>query len=70
LYELFKRYFKYLNAGYKAKEYAVFEYEGRLFEPDKILDIIVINDELLYKHTLKFSDYDFASKVDVNIFRI
>ena len=30
---------------------------------------IIIDDELLYKHSLKLADYDFASEVDVNILR-
>ena len=28
---------------------------------------IKIDDDLLYKHTIKLSEYDFASEVDVNI---
>ena len=27
----------------------------------------MVDDDLLYKHTLKLSEYDFASEVDVNI---
>ncbi len=67
LYERFKQYFSYLNSGYKGKNYEVYAYNGGLFKPDEILDTIIINDELLYKHTLKLSEYDFASEVDVNI---
>lgn len=33
----------------------------------KYLDTIKIDDELLYKHTFKLAEYDFASEVDVNI---
>jgi type I restriction-modification system DNA methylase subunit len=67
LYERFKQYFSYLNSGYKGKNYEVYAYNGGLFKPDEILDTIIINDDLLYKHTLKLSEYDFASEVDVNI---
>jgi type I restriction-modification system DNA methylase subunit len=67
LYQCFKKYFEYLNTGYKGKRYDVFAYNGGLFKPDEILDRLIIDDELLYKHTLKLSDYDFASEVDVNI---
>jgi type I restriction-modification system DNA methylase subunit len=56
-----------LNTGYKGKQYDVFAYNGGLFKPDKILDSITIDDDLLYTHTLKLSEYDFASEVDVNI---
>jgi type I restriction-modification system DNA methylase subunit len=67
LYSRFKKYFEYLNTGFKGKRYDVFAYNGGLFKPDTVLDVITIDDELLYKHTLKLSEYDFASEVDVNI---
>jgi type I restriction-modification system DNA methylase subunit len=67
LYDRFKKYFGYLNTGYKGKQYDVFAYNGGLFIPDEILDGIKIDDDLLYSHTLKLSEYDFASEVDVNI---
>jgi type II restriction/modification system DNA methylase subunit YeeA len=67
LYERFKKYFEYLNTGYKGKRYDVFAYNGGLFKDDEVLDKLIINDELLYKHTLQLSEYDFASEVDVNI---
>ena len=67
LYERFKKYFGYLNTGYKGVQHNVFAYNGGLFKPDEVLDTIKIDDDLLYKHTLKLSEYDFASEVDVNI---
>ena len=67
LYNRFKKYFGYLNTGYKGVQHNVFDYNGGLFKPDEVLDSISIDDDLLYKHTLKLSEYDFASEVDVNI---
>lgn len=67
LYDRFKQYFSYLNTGYKGKNYEVYAYNGGLFKPDNILDNITIDDDLLYTHTLKLSEYDFDSEVDVNI---
>lgn len=67
LYDRFKKYFEYLNTGYKGKRYEVFAYNGGLFKLDEILDILKIDNELLYKHTLKLSEYNFNSEVDVNI---
>lgn len=67
LYERFKKYFGYLNTGYKGKNYDVYAYNGGLFKPDDILDNITIDDNLLYEHTLRLSEYDFVSEVDVNI---
>lgn len=67
LYDRFKKYFGYLNTGYKGVQHNVFAYNGGLFKADEILDHIKIDDDLLYKHTLKLSEYDFASEVDVNI---
>jgi len=67
LYDRFKKYFEYLNTGYKGKRYDVYAYNGGLFKPDEILDHITIDNDLLYNHALKLSDYDFASEVDVNI---
>lgn len=67
LYDRFKKYFGYLNTGFKGKHFDVFAYNGGLFRPDEILDNITIDDTLLYNHTLKLAEYDFASEVDVNI---
>ena len=67
LFDRFKKYFGYLNTGFKGKQFDVFAYNGGLFKPNEILDTVVIDDDLLYKHTLKLSEYDFDSEVDVNI---
>jgi hypothetical protein len=67
LYERFVKYFGYLNTGHKGKEYEIFPYNGGLFAEDEILNNITLDDEILYKHTLQLSKYDFASEVDVNI---
>src|SRR5690554_13046 len=67
LYDLFKKYFGYLNTGYKGKKYDIYAYNGGLFAPDEVLDNISIDDELLHKHTLTLSQYDFETDVDVNI---
>lgn len=67
LYQRFKKYFNYLNTGWKGKNYEIFAYNGGLFAPDDILDRINISDELLRKHTKVLTAYDFESEVDVNI---
>lgn len=67
LYNRFKKYFGYLNEGYKGRKHDIFAYNGGLFLPDDILDNIKIDDELLSKHTKVLSNYDFASEVSVNI---
>jgi type I restriction-modification system DNA methylase subunit len=67
LYERFKKYFGYLNTGFKGKKYDVFAYNGGLFLPDDILDNIKIDDEILHQNTIQLSKYDFETDVDVNI---
>ena len=67
LYNRFKKHFEYLNSGYKGKAYEIFAYNGGLFTPDIFLDNFIINDEILYKHVLKLSDYNFNEDVDVDI---
>ena len=67
LYKRFKKYFEYLNTGFKGKRYDVFAYNGGLFKPDELLDTILIDDELLFRHTKTLSEYDFDSEIDVNI---
>lgn len=67
LYERFKKYFGYMNEGHKGKMYEIFAYNGGLFEPDAVLDNLTIDDDLLYKHTLQLSKYDFETEIDVNI---
>lgn len=67
LYDRFKKYFGYLNTGFKGKKYDIFAYNGGLFLPDEILDNIKIDDEVLHQNTLQLSTYDFETEVDVNI---
>ena len=66
-YDRVKKYFGYMNTGFKGKKYEIFAYNGGLFKPDEVLDNIKISDDLLVKHTRKLSEYDFESDVDVNI---
>ncbi|WP_291097043.1 MULTISPECIES: Eco57I restriction-modification methylase domain-containing protein [unclassified Flavobacterium] len=69
LYDRYKQYFNFLDIGRKGtdKKEEIFAYNGGLFQPDTILDAVIIEDELLYRHTKKLSTYDFQSQVDVNI---
>ncbi|MFV7235331.1 Eco57I restriction-modification methylase domain-containing protein [Flavobacterium sp. ZB4R12] len=69
LYDRYKQYFGYLDTGRKGsdKKEEIFAYNGGLFQPDTILDAVIIDDDLLYRHTKKLSTYDFESQVDVNI---
>ena len=69
LYDRFKLYFGYLDTGRKGteKKTEIFAYNGGLFKPDPVLDMLEIDDELLYKHTARLATYDFESQVDVNI---
>lgn len=67
LYNRIKRYFTWLNEGFKSSLIEVFAYNGGLFKPDEVLDSLIISDELLYNYTLKLSEYNYASEVDVNI---
>lgn len=67
LYDRFKKYFGYMNSGYKGKKYDIYPYNGGLFVPDEILDNVSIDDDILHEHTLNLSHYDFETDVDVNI---
>ncbi len=80
LYDRYKIYFSDLNVGAKVslpafsqtafnkkEEFQIYAYNGGLFKEDEELNTLKIDDELLFKHTEKLSNYDFASEVDVNI---
>lgn len=69
LYDRFKQYFNYLDTGRlgTTKQAEIYAYNGGLFKPDPILDSLIIDDNLLYNHTNKLSEYNFDSQVDVNI---
>jgi type I restriction-modification system DNA methylase subunit len=67
LYDRFKKYFGYMNSGHKGQQHDIFAYNGGLFTTDEILDNIKINDDILFKHTVNLSNYDFESDVSVNI---
>lgn len=66
-YDRVKKYFGYMNTGFKGKKYEIFAYNGGLFKPDEVLDNIKISDDMLAEHCRKLSEYDFESDVDVNI---
>lgn len=69
LYDIFKQYFDYINTGREGKNRQddIFAYNGGLFFPDEIIEEFKIDDDLLKKHVLKLTAYDFQSDVDVNI---
>ena len=67
LYDRYKKYFGYMNKGFKGKKYEIPAYNGGLFCEDEVLDSVEIDDEVLRKHTMKLTEYDFNTDVDVNI---
>ncbi|WP_066568582.1 TaqI-like C-terminal specificity domain-containing protein [Snodgrassella sp. CFCC 13594] len=67
VYDQLKRYFNFLNTGYKDNISEIFAYNGGLFKPDDVLDNVKISDDVLKPHISKLADYDFSSEVDVNI---
>ncbi len=67
LYSMFNKFFNYINIGFKSNLYEIYAYNGGLFLKDEILDNVKIDDEVLLDETLHFSQYNFATEVDVNI---
>ena len=69
LYEIYLQYFGYMNIGRKGQIPAddIPAYNGGLFEEDKLLDNLKIDDKVLKADSLKLSAYDFNTDVDVNI---
>ena len=65
LYKIFTKYFSYINKGYE--KLSIDAYNGGLFQFDEILDNVEIDDEILIVDSLKLSNYDFDSEIDVNI---
>ncbi|MHC1737155.1 MAG: N-6 DNA methylase [Ignavibacteriaceae bacterium] len=67
LYDRIKKFFSYLNTGYKSNNLDIFPYNGGLFRPDDVLDNILIDDEILKSNSISLSNYDFNTEIDVNI---
>jgi type I restriction-modification system DNA methylase subunit len=67
LYDIFKKYFRYLNDGFSSPHLTIFGYNGGLFAPDPLLDSLKIPDGLLYSYIPTLGKYDFDSDVDTNI---
>lgn len=69
IYDLFKQYFHFLDTGRKgtSSRAEIFAYNGGLFKPDKVLDSLLISNDLLVQHCKTLAEYDFDSQVDVNI---
>jgi hypothetical protein len=69
VYVIFRQFFGYINIGRKGKvpKDDIFAYNGGLFVKDTLLDSLKIEDDLLERHAMKLSAYDFESDLDVNI---
>lgn len=67
LYSRFQKYFGYMNDGFKGKNFEIHAYNGGLFKVDPLLDDLTISDDVLEKHVLKLTEYDFETEVDTNI---
>ncbi|MDM8560357.1 DNA methyltransferase [Candidatus Parabeggiatoa sp. HSG14] len=69
LYDIFKQFFGYINKGQEGKTAHddIFAYNGGLFQPDELLDGLIIDDEILKPHVLTMTAYNFQSDIDVNI---
>ncbi len=68
MYSIFLKYFGYMDVGRKQTgKPEIHAYNGGLFAADDILDTLEITDELLEKHCLNLSRYNYESEVDTNI---
>lgn len=67
LYSRFLKLFKHLDEGHKYESYEIPSYNGGLFRKDELLEELIIDDNILEVHSLKLSNYNFSTEVDVNI---
>ena len=67
LFNIFTKYFNYIDVGYSSQRVNIDGYNGELFKPDALLESLVIDDEVLINDTINLSKYDFDTEVDVNI---
>ena len=69
LYNTYVTYFNVINKGRPQRDNkeAIYAYNGGLFQEDKILDKLVISDDLFLDYSKKLTAYDFESEVSVNI---
>ena len=67
LYDLIKKFFAWIDTGFKNGHFDIFAYNGGLFKTDDLLDNLKISDDLLQKHCKKLADYNFDSDVSVDI---
>lgn len=67
LYHRFKKFFYYIDKGFRKPNLKVFPYNGGLFAKDEFLDKLELEDKVLYHHAYQLSAYDFNSEVSVNV---
>lgn len=67
LYDLIKKFFVWIDTGFKNGHFDIFAYNGGLFKTDDLLDNLKISDDLLQKHCKKLADYNFDSEISVDI---
>ena len=69
LYDVFRQYFSFINEGRpkRGEKEEIYPYNGGLFYADEFLDKLKLDDNLLLRHVVKLTNYDFDSQVDINI---
>ena len=65
LYEYYKKYFHFIDVG--NQELNIPKYNGNLFKPYKLLDNLIIDDEVIKDDLSTLSAYDFSEDVDVEV---
>ena len=65
LYEYYKKYFHFIDVG--NVKLRIPRYNGNLFKPDRALEELLIDDEVIKADLSNLSAYDFSEDVDVEV---
>ncbi len=65
LYEYYKKYFQFIDKG--NEKLNIPKYNGNLFKPDKLVESLIIDNEIIKDDLATLSAYDFSEDIDVEV---
>jgi hypothetical protein len=63
----FIKYFRYIDKGFENDRIEIFPYNGGLFAPDEVLDVLKVTDNLLMNQTRYLNRHNYNKDVSIDV---
>ncbi|MFY7788894.1 MAG: DNA methyltransferase, partial [Thermoflexibacteraceae bacterium] len=63
----FVKYFRYIDKGFENDRIEIFPYNGGLFAPDDVLDVLQIGDNLLMNQTRYLNRHNYNNDISIDV---